>query len=100
MRGEDWPIASRRRTGRFSMRDRPDGDRSSGPIAYLPRERPASARFLRQVPSLLRLRGCLPVLTYGPCLGPARRSAVSRLLQRLVLLSGMMLPSTLCPITL
>lgn len=37
---------------------------------------PASLRFFFHVPSSLRARGSLP--TYGPCLDPALRSAISR----------------------
>ena len=37
---------------------------------------PASLRFFLHVPSSLRARGSLP--TYGPCLDPALRSAISR----------------------
>lgn len=37
---------------------------------------PASLRFFLHVPSSLRARGSLP--TYGPCLEPALRSAISR----------------------
>ncbi len=49
------------------------------PFLPVPRGLPASLRFLRQVPSSLRLRGCLPPPgegTYGPWCGPARRSAM------------------------
>ena len=54
---------------------------SAAPVdRYFFRGLPASLRFCRHVPSLFRSRGCFPPPgegTYGPCLGPARRSAIA-----------------------
>src|SRR6266487_2254606 len=47
-------------------------------VAVIERCVPASERFFRQVPSLLRVLGSFPLLTYGPWRGPARRSVVIR----------------------
>jgi hypothetical protein len=39
-------------------------------------ELPPSERLRRHVPDFVRVRGCIPRSTYGPCRGPALRSGI------------------------
>src|SRR6266849_1913537 len=48
--------------------------RSTSSHPHFVRFFPASDRFFRQLPFWVRVLGCF--LTYGPCLGPARRSVI------------------------